>query len=100
MFAIYFEWVVKTGCEDEFARLWSAGTQALRGEGSLGSALFKSDDGIFHGFARWPDRETRDKAFAKRIRPDIFDPFADCIMELVQRREMDLLETQWLSEPC
>ena len=96
MFAIYFEWRVKDGAEHEFERLWSDGTTTLRLEGSLGSALFKSGAGRYHGFARWPDRTTRDAIFTPDFRPDIFGPFAECIDEMLVREEMELVEDQWL----
>lgn len=96
MFAIYFEWRVKAGSEQEFERLWSAGTEALQEMGSLGSALFSSGLGRYHAFARWPDRETRDRIFTDDFRQDIFKPFADCIDEMLVRQEMDLIESQWV----
>ncbi len=98
MFAIYFEWRVKAGREAEFERLWSLGTEALRRQGSLGSALFTSGQGRYHGFARWPDRQTRDSVFGPDFRPDIFCPFAETIEELVVREEMELVESQWIME--
>jgi hypothetical protein len=96
MFATYFEWQVEAGREDEFRQLWSAGTAALRGEGSWGSALFQSGPSRFHAFARWPDKATRDTAFACNIRPDIFDPFRQCIEQSIHWIEMDLVEDQWV----
>jgi hypothetical protein len=96
MFAIYFEWRVKRGQEEEFERLWSLGTEALREAGSLGSALFKSASGRYHGFARWPDKQTRDVIFTPNFRTDIFLPFAETIDEMVVREEMELVESQWV----
>lgn len=96
MLATYFEWHVKAGREAEFERLWSAGTEALRHEGSLGSALFKSGDGRYHAFARWPDRATRDAAVAKRIRLGLFAPFQECIETVLAQQDMDLVDDQWL----
>jgi hypothetical protein len=99
MFAIYFEWRVKSGCEADFERLWSLGTAALRDEGSLGSALFSSGPGRYHGFARWPDRETRDRVFTPDFRADIFRPFTETIDEMLVREEMELVESQWVMQP-
>ena len=99
MFAIYFEWRVKDGFDREFERLWSKGTAALRAEGSLGSALFTSGAGRYHGFARWPNRATRDAVFTPEFRRDIFSPFADCIDEMLIREEMHLVEDQWVWAP-
>jgi hypothetical protein len=96
MFATYFKWKVKPGREAEFLTLWGNGTAALRLEGSLGSALFKGNDGLYSGFARWPDRQTRDQVFAKGIRPDIFDPFRDCVEETLVLDDLDLVENQWV----
>lgn len=97
MFATYFKWKVKSGREAEFLALWSEGTAAMRSEGSLGSALFAGKDGLYSGFARWPDRETRDRVFTKGIRPDIFDPFRDCIEETLVCDDLDLIESQWVT---
>ena len=97
MLATYFEWQVKPGCEAEFERLWSLGTQALRLDGSLGSALFRSENGRFHAFARWPDRTTRDAAIAKRIELGLFQPFTDCIETVLAQQDMDLVDDQWVS---
>jgi hypothetical protein len=88
MFAIYFEWRAKSGCEADFERLWS-----------LGSALFSSAPGRYHGFARWPDRETRDRVFTPDFRADIFQPFAETIDEMLVREEMELVESQWVMQP-
>ena len=96
MFATYFRWTVTPGKEAEFAALWSEGTKALQLEGSLGSALFKGADGSYSAFARWPNRETRDRAFAKGVRPDIFEPFRACIQETISWDDVDLIENLWL----
>ena len=97
MFATYFRWTVKPGKEAEFAALWSEGTKALRLEGSLGSALFTGQDGSYSAFARWPDKDTRDRAFAKKIRPDIFDPFRECILKTVSWDDVELIENLWVA---
>jgi hypothetical protein len=96
MLATYFEWKVKPGREAEFERLWSEGTKALHAGGSFGSALFRSGDGHFHAFARWPDRSTRDAAIAQRASLGLFVPFQDCIESVVVQRDMDLVDDLWV----
>lgn len=97
MFATYFSWTVKPSKDAEFRALWSAGTKALQLEGSLGSALFKGQDGSYSAVARWPDRETRDRAFAKGVRRDIFDPFRACILETISWDDVDRIEDLWVT---
>ena len=97
MFATYIRWTVKSGRVGEFVALWTEGTKALRLEGSLGSALFAGQDGSYSAFARWPDKDTRDRAFAKRIRPDIFDPFRDCILETISWDDVEMVKDLWVT---
>lgn len=96
MFATFFKWKVKSGFEDQFTALWSEGTKAYWLEGSLGSALFVGKDGDYRALARWPDKETRDRAFAKNIQPDVFSPFRECIEETLIWDEIELVEDLWV----
>jgi hypothetical protein len=97
MFATLFEWRVKTGREEMSVRLWSAGMKAIRVEGSIGSALLGGRYGRLHACARWPGRAARDRAFAKSVKRDMFEPFADCIEETLRRLDLDLKDERWAS---
>ncbi len=97
MFSTYFEWTVKPGTEAEFVEFWTTGTEALRLAGSFGSALFIGEDGNYRAFARWPDRETRDRAFAKNIAHDNGDRFRDCILEEIRRDDLEQVVNLWVT---
>ena len=96
MIATLFEWQVKRGREEEFRHAWSAVTQRLTALGSLGSALFRSADGHFHGHARWPDRATRDAAFSAFTADEETQRMRDCIDETIRRIDVDEIENFWL----
>lgn len=38
-------------------------TEALLRRGSLGSRLHRGNDGVWYGYAQWPDAATRSRAF-------------------------------------
>lgn len=59
MFIVIYSFKVKEGREKEFRALWAGLTsQIYKYEGSLGSRLHLSDEGIFIAYAQWPDRKT------------------------------------------
>ncbi len=63
MVVYLYRWRLKPGKEEQFKEGWQLITQRLREEHhSLGSRLHLGDDGIYYGYAQWPDRETRDLA--------------------------------------
>jgi quinol monooxygenase YgiN len=97
-FATFFEWQVLPGKEEEFARQWEVVTLALRAEGSHGSALFRGDGGTYYAFARWPDRATRDAAFAKNIVPAATEAMRACIADSRQRIDMDEQLNHWSND--
>jgi hypothetical protein len=38
--------------------------------GSLGSRLHRGNDGLWYGYAQWPDGEARQRAFGLALDPD------------------------------
>jgi hypothetical protein len=76
-----YRWRLRAGMEDAFVAAWSDATRALLAHGSLGSRLHRGDDGLWYGYAQWPDAAMRDAAFAA------IDPSAagahmrDCVAE-------------------
>ena len=55
-----YRWKLKQGMEESFQEGWAYITKGLKEHcGSYGSRLHKGDDGIFYGYAQWPDKETR-----------------------------------------
>ncbi|RYZ88853.1 MAG: hypothetical protein EOP04_08360 [Proteobacteria bacterium] len=58
-----YRWQLKEGMEQSFQEGWSYITHGLRQHcGSYGSRLHKGNDGLYYGYAQWPDRETRSSA--------------------------------------
>jgi quinol monooxygenase YgiN len=63
MIVYIYRWKIKTDKEAQFIEGWEFITRELREKcGSLGSRLHKGDDGLYYGYAQWPDRESREKA--------------------------------------
>lgn len=64
MIIVLYKWRVDPSKEDVFAENWSVITRHyLEHCGSLGSRLHKGSDGFHYGYAKWPDNETRERAF-------------------------------------
>lgn len=96
---VLYRWKLRPGSEDNFVDAWSRVTELLRARGSLGSRLHEGSDGLWYGYAQWPDAATRAGAFAagpvdapamERMRaaiaeslPEILlDPVADYLVPL------------------
>src|SRR5512139_1705876 len=95
MIATYFQWRVAPDNREEFQRRWREATVRFLEEGSNGSSLWQSKDGDLCAFALWPDRATRDAAFAK-IRDDgQIGPLSELVDDAVARIDMDELENHW-----
>jgi len=61
---VLYRWRLRPGTEAAFAEAWRDATQALLARGSHGSRLHRGDDGLWYGYAQWPDDATRMHAFA------------------------------------
>lgn len=61
---VIYRWRLAPGHETSFAAAWRAATETLLTHGGLGSRLHRGDDGLWYGYAQWPDAETRARAFA------------------------------------
>lgn len=58
-FTVIYSFVVKDGLAPEFVYVWSELTKLIyQYEGSFGSRLHHAHDGLYIGYAQWPDRET------------------------------------------
>ena len=97
MLATFFEWKIRPGMEDRFRRGWDTITRLLHGEGSFGSALFTNHAGHFCAFAMWPDRETRDRAFAPFLEnPTVHHlELREAIEREIQRMDLDCENDLW-----
>jgi len=59
MFVAIYEFDVKDGMENQFVEAWLSVTREIYKQcGSYGSRLQKDKNGIYIGYAQWPDRET------------------------------------------
>ena len=68
---VLYRWRIRAGHEDAFVAAWSTITALLRGRrGSLGSRLHRGNDGLWYGYAQWPDAAHRQKAFADPVDPE------------------------------
>jgi hypothetical protein len=63
-FVVLYRWRLNPGAEHAFIAAWSQITELLRLRGSLGSRLNRGSDGLWYGYAQWPDAPSRDRAFA------------------------------------
>ena len=94
MLDTYFEWTIEESREEEFRALWNRATAAYLEQGSLGSSLWKSDSGGLCAFALWPDRDTRDRAYAAQRSLDPSQPMAK-LAEIIHKVDLDLLDMHW-----
>ena len=67
---VLYRWRLHPGSEASFIEAWSRVTGLLRSRaGSLGSRLHRGNDGIWYGYAQWPNDQTRQRAFAQPVDP-------------------------------
>jgi hypothetical protein len=65
---VLYRWRLNPGTEASFIEAWSRVTALLRERaGSLGSRLHRGNDGVWYGYAQWPNDETRQRAFAQPV---------------------------------
>lgn len=63
MLVILYRWRVDPERVDQFVANWSTITRHyLENCGSFGSRLHRGSDGIYYGYAKWPNSETRERA--------------------------------------
>lgn len=92
MIIVLYRWRVDPSKEDIFIENWATVTRHYREHwGSLGSRLHRGSDGIFYGYAKWPDDETREKAFLdesvelsrRHMKDAITETFPPTLLEVV-----------------
>ena len=96
MFATFFEWRIRDGAEEQFEQAWADATEILKTHGSMGSALFRNDAGDYCAFARWPNRATRDAAFAAADLTDSGGAMRDAVTDTVHRIDLEQLRNLWV----
>ena len=94
MFCIIRHWKLKDGVKEEvFFKKWHEGTlDLLENHASLGASLHRHADGTLWVYARWPDRETQQKASVARKLSGKFsnEPWID-VLETI---ELELVDNQ------
>tara|TARA_B100000678_G_scaffold174637_1_gene145646 strand:+ start:1665 stop:2000 length:336 start_codon:yes stop_codon:yes gene_type:complete len=93
--ATFFHWRIDPAQRDAFVAAWAEVTHALKRHGSHGSALFERGDGSLCAFARWPDAQTRDRAFADVDAATARRTMRDAIVEELARMDMAALCDLW-----
>lgn len=79
---VLYRWRLRPGSETSFIEAWSRVTELLRSTGgSLGSRLHRGGDGIWYGYAQWPDGDTRQRAFARSLDPAASEQMRNAIAE-------------------
>lgn len=97
MIATFFEWKITEGKEAQFREAWAAITKLLHPAGSYGSSLFTNDAGHMCAIALWPDRETRDVAFApySDAPTEHHAAMREAIAETIHRMDLDCIDDLW-----
>ena len=97
MLATFFEWRIHEGKEQQFRDGWDAVTRMLHQDGSYGSSLFTNAAGHYCAFAIWPDKQTRDRAFAPYLEKptDQHLLVREAIAEEIQRMDLDCVNDLW-----
>ncbi len=93
--ATFFQWHIKPGQHEVFQSAWTEVTRRLLEHGSLGSALFVGPEGTYCALARWPDKVTRDAAFAANSKLDVAAVMRAALSETVQQFDMDEAVNLW-----
>jgi 8-oxo-dGTP diphosphatase len=66
MFALIYQWYVKSGKEEECREAWNQVARFfVARRGALGSSLHRTSDGLWVAYSRWPDKRTQDASWPK-----------------------------------
>ncbi|MCU0239468.1 MAG: hypothetical protein MUC29_08505 [Pyrinomonadaceae bacterium] len=93
MFRVLYRWKIKTEKEQQFVESWSEITLHLREKhNSLGSQLFRGNDGFYYGLAHWKSATDREIAFKEcnenfeareKMREAIEESFSEVVFDSV-----------------
>lgn len=95
MFAVLYRWRVDPSREGQFIENWSVITRHYAENcHSMGSRLHRGSDGIFYGYAQWPDQETRDNAVSD-VRMELARlHMKDAVTEMFPEVRFEIVEDQ------
>ena len=90
-FVVLYRWRVALTAEADFVAAWKRLTELIREhQGGRGSRLHRGHDGLYYGYAQWPDQTTWE---AQSRLPDEAAPLLDVIKSaIVERFEPILLD--------
>lgn len=70
MFAVLYQGTIKEGTELEYQAAWRTIATYFKNHcGALGSCLHCAEDGSWIAYSRWPNKATRDAAWAPQNMP-------------------------------
>jgi heme-degrading monooxygenase HmoA len=98
MFVAVYRWRLKPGLEEQFREAWHRTTMLARERcGSLGSALFRAQDGSWVAIARWPDREARTRCFERGpLDAEAHQRMREAILEKSEDLELESSDDLWV----
>ena len=98
MFVTVYRWRLKPGQEEQFRVGWRRITELARERcGSLGSALFRAQDGSWVAIARWPEREARTRCFERgSLDPEASLRMREAILEKFEDLELESSDDLWV----
>ncbi|WP_224360287.1 hypothetical protein [Hyalangium versicolor] len=101
MFVAVYRWKLKPGMEEQFRQGWSRTTMLAREQcGSLGSALFRAQDGSWVAIARWPERDARTRCFERGpLDPEAARSMDEAVLERFATLELESVEDLWVLAP-
>jgi len=64
MFAVIYQSFLKPGSESQYQQSWKQVAEYfIENCSAIGSALHKTDEGMWLAYSRWPDKATRDASW-------------------------------------
>src|SRR3954467_10924197 len=88
-FIVLYRWKLRPAAEQDFVEAWTAATQRLLANGSLGSRLHRGSDGVWYSYAQWPSEEARQHAFSagdpanrEKMRAAIAEEYPEVVLEM------------------
>jgi hypothetical protein len=64
MFAVIYQIILKPGREKEYQNAWrKVARYFIEKRGAIGSALHRSENGVWIAYSRWPSKEKRDASW-------------------------------------
>ena len=93
--AVFHHWRIKEGREADFEAAWKTVTEDGKKAGARGAVLHRCDDGTYAAYARWPDKETREKAWlGPESQTDAAKTIVDCTEEKLAEVLMDVTDDE------